>query len=57
MILTFNFNFWLGWHSHMAVFNLRTQIPFAGCGATCVTERFLAAGRDGTLRSCCGTGI
>lgn len=27
MILTFNFNFWLGWHSHMAVFNIKTQIP------------------------------
>lgn len=57
MILAFNFNFWLGWHSHMAVFNIKTQIPFAGCETTCVTERLLAAGRDGILRSCCGMEI
>jgi len=54
VIPAFNFNFWLGWHSHVAVFNVETQIPVAGRGTTITLNDFWML--EETLGRC-GMGI
>lgn len=54
MIPAFNFNFWLGWRSPVAVFNVETPIPVAGCGTSMALKDFwMLAETSGR----CGVGI